>query len=184
LADRPIIANARERDLSWRLALAALLFSGIFWLGASTTRAIIGNHLLRPGTIELDQYLAPEAQREIFRLLSVSSIIVIAGYAGTFLSGMAFLWLSPFRLREHGWLMISAILFYAFAPVEVYTLLLDGRMIYEEFFTTSDNAVFQALFLKRVTALNGAPVIAMFCYLTIIGLAAFQPFRRTLPESS
>lgn len=158
--------------------MTILLLSAIFWLGASATRAIIGNHLLRPGTIELDPYLAPEAQRELFRLLSLTSLPVIAGYLGTFIGGTMFLWWAPLRLREHGWLMLSAILFYLFMPVEVYTLALDARMIYEEFFTTSDNAVFQELFLKRLTALNGAPIVAMACYLTIVGIAAFQPFRR------
>ena len=155
-----------------------LLLSAIFWLGSSATRAIIGHHLLSPGTIELDPYLAPEAQRELFRLLSLTSLLVMTTYVGTFLSGIVFLWWSPFRLREHGWLLLCAILFFVFVPVEVYTMSLDARMIYEEFFTTSDNLVFRELFLKRVTALNGAPIVAMCCYLTIIGIAVFQPFRR------
>jgi hypothetical protein len=178
LADRPSIVHPQGSGVGWRIALAGLLFSAIFWLGSTATRAIIGNHLLSPGTIELDPYLAPEAQRELFRLLSLTSLLVMTSYAGTFLSGIVFLWWSPFRLREHGWLMLCAILFFVFVPVEIYTMSLDARMIYEEFFTTSDNLVFRELFLKRVTALNGAPIVAMCCYLTIIGIAVFQPFRR------
>lgn len=178
LADRPAVRTPQAVGIGWKVALTLLLFSAIFWLGSSATRAIIGNHLLRPGTLELDPYLAPEAQRELFRLLSLTSLLVIASYAGTFLGSIMFLWWSPFRLREHGWLMLSAILFYVFVPVEVYTLFLDARMIYEEFFTTSDNVVFRELFLKRLTALNGAPIVAMACYCTIIGISVFQPFRK------
>jgi len=178
LADRSTIEPSHPGDIGWRVALTLLLFSAIFWLGAATTRTLVGNHLLRAGTLELDQYLAPEAQREIFRLLSVTSIVVIIGYAGTVVSSLMFLWWSPFHLREHGWLMVGAILFYVFVPVEVYTMALDARMIYEEFFTTADNVVFQQLFLKRLTALNGAPIIATLCYMTIVVLAVFQPLRR------
>jgi hypothetical protein len=184
LAARPSIVNPQGSGIGWRIALAVLLWSALFWLGSSATRAIIGNHLLSPGTIELDPYLAPEAQRELFRLLSLTSLLVMAGYAGTFLSGIVFLWWSPFRLREHGWLMLCAILFFVFVPVEIYTMVLDARMVYEEFFTTSDNLVFRELFLKRVTALNGAPIVAMCCYLTIIGIAVFQPFRRPPTEAA
>jgi len=178
LADRSPIGTAPSRDVGWRAALFVFLLAGIFWLGTSAGRGIIGNHLLRPGTLQFDEYLAPEAQREIFRLLSLTSLVVMVCYVATLVSSIIFLWLSPLRLKEHGWLMLSAILFYLFVPVETYTLFLDGRMIYEEFFATSDNSVFRELFMQRLTALAGAPMIATFCYITIIGIVAFQPLRR------
>jgi hypothetical protein len=34
------------------------------------------------------------------------------------------------------------------------------------------------LFGKRLGGLSGIPVIAVFCYYTIIGLAVFRPLRR------
>ncbi len=55
---------------------------------------------------------------------------------------------------------------------------LDGKMIYQEFFTTADNEVFRGLFVQRMGALKGAPVVALLCYYTIVGLLIFQPFRR------
>jgi hypothetical protein len=51
-------------------------------------------------------------------------------------------------------------------------------MIYLEFFTTTSNETFRELFIARVTALAGTPMIALLCYYTIIALAVFQPLRR------
>jgi hypothetical protein len=162
----------------WRVALFVMILAGITWLGSINMRAIIGNDMLRTGTIEFDELLPPDAEREIFRLLSIASIVVIVSYAFTLCGSIVFLLASPYRLKEHGWLMMGAILFYCFVPVELYTLVLDARMVYNEFFTVADNALFRELFLARVGALAGAPVIALLCYYTVIGLAVFRPLMK------
>jgi len=161
----------------WRTALLFLVGGAIVWLGGVHIRAVLGNDMLKFGTFEFEDYLSPEVEREIFRLISFTSIIVSTGYLVVLISSIVFLATSPFRLREHGWLMMSAILFYLFVPVEVFTMVIDAKMIYHEFFTTVDNSVFRELFIARVGALAGAPVVAMLCYYTIIILAVFQPLR-------
>jgi hypothetical protein len=165
-----------------RVALFMMVIAAIFWLGGVNIRAMIGNDMLKTGTLEFEEYLAPEAEREIFRLLSFASLIVMISYAAVLICATVFLTTTPLRFREHGWLMVSAILFYAFVPVEIFTMSLDARMVYMEFFTTAGNDVFRELFIARVAALAGAPVIALLCYYTIIGLAVFRPLtRRTQP---
>jgi hypothetical protein len=163
---------------TWRIALYILVIASVFWLGGINIRAMIGNDMLKTGTLEFEDYLSPEAEREIFRLLSFSSLVTMASYLVALVSSIVFLATSPFRLKEHGWLMMSAILFYLFVPVEAFTMCLDGRMIYLEFFTTTSNETFRELFIARVTALAGTPMIALLCYYTIIALAVFQPLRR------
>jgi hypothetical protein len=164
---------------AWKIALYVLIVASIFWLGAINIRALIGNDMLKTGTLQLEEYLDPEAEREIYRLMSFASVVVIISYAVVLVSGSVFLATSPFRLREHGWLMMSALLFYVFVPVELFTMYLDWEMIYKEFFTAAGNSVFRELFLARAGALSGAPVLATLCYYTIIGLAVFRPFTRT-----
>lgn len=161
-----------------RVALYVMVVAAIFWLGGVNIRAMIGNDMLKTGTLEFEEYLAPEAEREIFRLLSFASLIVMISYAAVLVSATVFLTTTPMRFRDHGWLMMSAILFYAFVPVEVFTMSLDARMVYMEFFTTAGNEMFRELFIARVAALAGAPVIALLCYYTIIGLAVFRPLTR------
>jgi len=168
---------------TWRIALFLLIVSSIVWLGGINVRAMIGDDMLKPGTLEIEEYLSPEAEREIFRLLSLSSLVVLASYCVVLLSSMVFLATSPFKLKEHGWLLMSAILLYLFVPMEIFTFYLDAKMIYHEFMTTADNTVFRELFSARVAALSGAPIIAMLCYYTIICLSVFQPFKKVHPQS-
>jgi hypothetical protein len=171
--------SAARGSPAGRIALFVLVGASTLWLGAVSCRAIIGNDMLKPGTLEFEEYLAPEAEAEIFRLLSITSIVAIAGYIVVLVSSTVFLATCPFRFREHGWLTMSALLFYIFVPVEVFTMYLDVQMIYQQFFTTADNMVFRELFRARLGALAGTPLIAHLCYYTIIGLAIFQPLRRS-----
>lgn len=170
--------NSRQLSLSWRISLFIFVIACIFWLGAVNIRAIIGNDMLKIGTLEFEEYLASEAEREIFRLLSFTSLVIIVSYLVALISSIVFLITSPLRMKEHGWLLMSAILFYVFIPVELFTMYLDGEMIYKEFFTTADNTVFRELFIARVGALAGAPFIATLCYYTIVGLVIFQPLKK------
>ena len=173
------LTHAKEASgVTWRIALLIFVIASIFWLGAANIRILVGNTLLQTGTLNFEEYLAPDAEREIFRLLSIISLVVISGYAVALVSSVVFLATMPFTLKEHGWLMMSAILFYIFVPVESFTMFLDGKMIYLEFFTTTDTQVFRELFIARIAALAGAPFIAGLCYYTIIGLAVFQPMRK------
>jgi len=166
----------------WRIALFVLTFSSVFWLGGVAIRGILANDLLKTGTLQFEEYLAPEAEREVFRLISFSSLVIIPSYVMALGSAIVFLSTSPFKLKEHGWLTMSAILFFLFVPVEVFTMYIDGKMIYQEFFTTSDNQMFRTLLIERLGALAGIPLIALLCYYTIIGLAIFQPLRATTPR--
>lgn len=172
------IVSVDANPLKWRVPLFLLVLSGVFWLGASLIRVIIGNVLLQTGTLQFEEYLPPEAEREIFRLLSIVSLVVIASYLVVIASSVVFLRTMPFSLRQHGWLMMSAILLYLFVPVELFTAFLDGRMIYLEFFTTAERDEFRTIFISRVAALAGAPFVAMLSYYTIIGLAVLQPMRK------
>jgi hypothetical protein len=168
----------RQRSAPWRIALLFLILGAVFWIGGITVRAILGGDMLKFGTLEFEDYLSPDVERELFRLSSIVSIVILSSYVLVLVSSVIFLLTSPLRLREHGWLMMSAILFYVFVPVEAFTGYLDAKMIYYEFFTTVDNTAFRELFIARIGALKGAPIVAMLCYYTIIVLAVFQPFRR------
>jgi hypothetical protein len=57
-------------------------------------------------------------------------------------------------------------------------MVLDVRMVLLEFFGNGQLSQFRELFLARMQALAGAPLIAQLCYYTIIILAVVQPFRK------
>ncbi len=168
----------------WRLALIVIIIGAIFWLGSFIVRAFIANDLLIPGTMQFNELTPPAAERHLYRVLAESAILMVGGYLLVLLGSVVYLRTSPLRLRENGWLLMSALLLYLFVPVEVYAMSLDVRMMYLEFFTGADLPAFRELFLARVGVLAGAPFVAALCYFTIIALAVFQPFRRSASPAS
>lgn len=173
------VITGRRGDTLWKIALFILVLAGIVWLGSVVTRTVLSGELLKPASLEFEDYIAPDAEREIFRLMSMASIVGLISYGILLISATVFLITSPFRLREHGWLMMSAILLYVWVPVELFTAWLDLKLIYLEFYTAEGRAAFRELFLARAGALSGTPFIAQLSYYTIIALAVFQPLRRT-----
>lgn len=163
---------------SWRVALVVLLVASVFWLGGHSIRALIGNELLEPGTLELKTSVPPDAERMVYRLLAVTGIMVLVSYAVVLVSSLVVLLGGPWALRNNGWLLMSALLLYLFIPVEVFTLILDVKLIRLEFFSGADLSVFREAFLARAAALAGAPLVALLCYYTIFILAVFQPMTR------
>ncbi len=161
-----------------RVSLFALIVSSIIWLGAVNVRAAIGNELLNFGTLQFKTNLDAELEREVFRLISLSSVFVISGYLGTFASAILFLRTRALPFKQNGWLMMSAILFFIFSPVEFYTLYLDLKMISLDFFSNPSLTDFRILFIRRLAALAGVPMIALLSYYTIIGLVVWQPMKK------
>ena len=156
-----------------------LLLAGIVWLGGINIRAMVAFDLLIPGTIDFKANIHPYVERAVYELIAQASLIVDIAYIVVWISGIVFLRSTVMRLREHGWLMMSAILFYVFTPVEIYTMVLDAKIWYLDHIGSFDLVEFRTLFIHRLAALAGAPMIALLCYYTVVVLAVFRPMRRT-----
>jgi hypothetical protein len=161
-----------------KASLVILSIAVIVWLGAVNIRAIIISELLRTGTLEFVAHPEPAVEREIMHLVSYTSLVVDGGYILAFLSAVIFLWATPLVLKREGWLLMSAILFFIFAPVEFYTISLDVKFFWNELFGSPDAGALRGLFMKRLTALSGAPLVAILCYYTIIPLVIWRPLRK------
>jgi hypothetical protein len=178
MTTQPPAAPPAHPSVAWRFALTVLLISAALWLGGQAARMAVWSELLQPGTIEVNQDLAPEAERMLYAVLSKISLLLIGSYAVLFLSSIAVLARSPWKLKQNGWLMMCAILYYVFVPVEIFTFILDGKMAYLEFFTAVDLRALREVFLARIGALAGAPMVGLLCYATIVAVAVFQPLKK------
>jgi hypothetical protein len=161
-----------------RYIVVVLLLAAICWLGGINIRAMIGFDLLDAGTLDFKANIHPYVERAVFSLIAQSSMIVNIAYLVVWVCGILFLKLSRTRLREHGWLMMSAVLFYIFTPVEVYTMVLDAKMWYLDHIGSNDLVEFRKLFIHRLGALAGVPMIALLSYYTIVVLVVLKPLRR------
>ena len=77
---------------------------------------------------------------------------------------------------------MAAILFFMFAPIEVYTYYLDVKfmLLFQTHPPNHDELL--RLFGKRLGALSGVPVIALLCYYAIIPIAVFRPLTKKTDE--
>lgn len=166
---------ARRTD---KISLLVLAIAAATWLGGSSIRAMVGFDLLQVGTLDFKPNIHPYVERAIFSLIAQSSAVVDVAYLFVWVAGIVYLRSTRFRLREEGWLMMAAVLFYMFTPVEIYTLVLDTKIWLLEFSGSNDLVEFRTLFIHRLGALSGVPMIASLCYYTSIGLIIFRPLQR------
>ena len=156
-----------------------IVIAAVCWLGGVNVRALVGFNLLQMGTLDFKPNIHPYVERAIFGLIAQASMVVNVAYIIVWFAGLVYLRMTKLTLRQNGWLMMSAILFYLFTPVEVYTGILDMRMWYLDFIGSNDLVEFRKLFIHRLAALAGVPMIALLSYYTIIALAVVRPMRRT-----
>jgi len=142
----------KSADKIW---LLVLLVSVICWIGGINVRAIIGFDLLQMGTLDFKPNIHPYVERTVFGLLARSSLLVDCAYIVVWFSGILCLVKCAVRFKENGWLLMSAILFYMFTPVEIYTMVLDFRLWLLDFNGSNDLVEIRKLFIHRLGVLSG-----------------------------
>jgi hypothetical protein len=167
-----------HQSKSNKIALMLLIFGAIFWLGAINIRALIGNELLNYDQFNFRTSIPPEREYTLFQLITNSSIVIVSSYFVVLVSAIWFLKTTNLKFKENGWLIMSCILFFTFVPVEVYTYYLDAKFALLFHSNPPNHDELLRIFGKRLGALSGVPVIALFCYYTIIGLAIFRPLSK------
>jgi hypothetical protein len=160
------------------LTLFALGF--ITFLGALISRAMMGNQLFEFGTLDLKANLDPVLERELYRLITYATLLVVCGYAAALVGAIGFSATAGVSWKHHGWLLMCAVLFFLFVPVEIWSLRLDWKMIGLNFWGDWPLDEFRKAHLRRLTALSGLPVIANLAYYTMIVLAVWRPFEKPI----
>ena len=167
---------------NWKVALAIMLIAVIIWLGGINIRAMVGFDLLQMGTIDFKPNIHPFVERAVFSLIAQSSMVIYVAYIIIWICGIIFLKTSPYRLKENGWLMMSAILFYLFTPVEIYSMVLDLKLWYLDHLGSNDLVEFRKLFIHRLAALSGVPMIALLSYYTAVVITVLQPMKKSAAQ--
>lgn len=162
-----------------KIALTLLIISAVFWLGGINIRTLIGNELLDYDQFDFRTSIPPDRENTIFQLLSNASLVVVISYVMVLISAIWFIASTKLKMRENGWLLMSAILFFMFVPVELYTNYLDVRfmILFHQGPPNHDDLL--KIFGERLGAFRGVPVIAVLCYYTIIPIAVFRPLLKT-----
>ena len=161
-----------------KIALTLLIISAIFWLGGINIRTLIGNELLDYDQFDFRTSLPPDRENTLFQMISNASLVVVISYTIVLISAIWFIASTKLKMKENGWLLMSAILFFLFVPVELYTNYLDVRFMLLFHSGPPNHDELLRLFGERIGAFSGVPVIAVLCYYTIIPLVIFKPLNR------
>ncbi len=164
-----------KQSTSNKIALTLLIVSAIFWLGGINIRALVGNELLNYDQFNFKIAIPPDREYTLFQMIAYSSLVIVISYFIVLVSAIWFLSTTKLRMKENGWLLMSAILFFMFVPVEGYTYYLDIKFMLLFYSNPPNHDELLRLFGLRLGGLSGVPVIALFCYYTIIALSVFKP---------
>lgn len=171
-----------HQSKSNKIALTLLIIASVFWLGGINVRALIGNELLNYDQFDFRISIPPDRENALFQMMSNASILIAISYFFVVVSAIWFLATMKLKIKENGWLLMSAIMFFLFLPAEVYTNYLDLKftLLFHSHPPNHDELL--RIFGERLGALSGVPVIALFCYYTIIPIAIFKPLRKKNEE--
>lgn len=161
-----------------KIALTLLVISAVFWLGGINVRTLIGNELLDYDQFDFRTSIPPDRENTLFQMISNASLVVVISYVIVLISAIWYIATTKLKMRENGWLLMSAILFFMFAPVEIYTNYIDVRFMILFHQGPPNHDELLKLFGERLGAFRGVPVIAVLCYYTIIPIAIFRPLRK------
>lgn len=161
------------------ISLFILIVSAIFWLGAINVRFFIGNQLLNYDEFNFRTSIPPDEENQIFKMISDASILIMIFYPIVLISSILFLKNCRINLRENPWLLMCAILFFTFAPVELYTSYIDLKFILLFNQRPANHDQLLKFFGERIGFLRGVPWIGVMGYYTIIWIAVFKPLKKT-----
>jgi hypothetical protein len=175
-----------------RVALFIMIVGGVFYLGGSASRGIIGNDLVEIGTLKFRQDIPFDAEKEIYNLLARTSLLIVFGYLLTLIGFVAFLFKARLRMKDHPNAFMAIILFALFIPIEFYTSYLDLRFFFSyvdfqlQLFLGADpgplREEMRRLFVERVSGLGGLSVIAILSYYSAIAALVFCPIKTNKKE--
>ncbi len=161
-----------------KIALILLIIAAVFWLGGINIRTLIGNELLDYDQFDFRTSIPPDRENTLFQMLTNSSLVVVISYFFVLLSAIWFISTTKLKMKENGWLLMSAIMFFMFVPVEVYTNYLDIKFMLLYVSGPPNHDGLLKIFGERLGALSGVPIIAVLCYYTIIPIAVLKPLSR------
>ena len=167
-----------SQSKSNKIALTILLIASVFWLGGINIRALIGNELLNYDQFDFRTSIPPDRENTLFQMLSNASIVVVISYFVVLISAIWFIFTTKLKLKENGWILMCSILFFVFVPAEIYTGFLDIQFALLFLSNPPNHDELLKIFGQRLGALSGVPVIALFCYYSIIPIAVFKPLKK------
>ncbi|MEK7818488.1 MAG: hypothetical protein AAB255_01700 [Bacteroidota bacterium] len=161
-----------------KIFLVVFTVCAIMWLGLTSARLIISNEMLSSKTYQYLPQINIQTEFVYFSVISKIIYLNLILYALILISAIGFILTKEISFKENPYLLTSAIMYFMFVPVEIYCANLDWNFIWLGWKNSINIEEYRHLFMERIRAFSGLPMIAILCYYTIIPLIIFKPFNK------
>ena len=157
------------------LFVAFLFF--IIWLGGYIARHLFIFQLFEPEKLSLREFCINQNLATVYySLVSLLLLNIIAFFVFLIFFSL-FLLTSKINLKYEGWLLITTIIVFLTAPLEIFLLTFDFNIVSSLLSKTFSNYTILTLLRERMTILGSFPLAEIFAYVFITYLILFRPFR-------
>ncbi len=152
------------------------VISGCIWLGAYVTRMIISYQLFGVD-MKIASYINDNNLEGILKIISPSINTTFILFVIFILAFTVFLFTSDMKLKENGWMFITAVIIYTTLPFEGYLMIIDFKIISALSLSDIINSDYViSLIRERFTSLGSFPIIILLSYCSLIYFLIFKPF--------
>ncbi|MEN3026672.1 MAG: hypothetical protein ABDH31_03055 [Chlorobiota bacterium] len=163
----------------WRWWLSCVVVGGTLLLGGSVVRSVALFSVFRPGTVELEERYLPAERLQSYRVAVNGSPYVWAGGVVFFVGvagSIAYRWR---QLRQHGWLVMAAVLAALALAAEVWLVArFDIPLVMLFAGGAPSLEVVEPLVLKRVRQGGSIGLLAAYAEWTVLLLFIWRPLER------
>jgi hypothetical protein len=176
----------RHKTITFKILLTILVFGAITWIGGTIVRSAIAYDLFVPGkALELKNWYSLEQQLTIVSVFRIAGFYTIVGFCLTFASSITiFIYLKEY-LRKKGWLFMALILIFLTAPVELYLIYCDLKIIFafnNMQINSFNDAIIQKYFLARYKHFTVPSALSFLASISAVFLLIWRPLDKPLDE--
>lgn len=158
------------------------ILSGALWLGGYFLRMIIFYQLFQGPELNLRTFVNGQNLSGILTMLNSAVLTTGILYIVFILSFIIFLVTSGIKLKDNGWLFISAVIIFVTMPFEIYLMSIDYKI-----FMLVSTGIFNAnqvlsMSIKRLNILGSFSIVEILSYFSVIYFIIFQPLKRRAEE--
>lgn len=166
-----------------KLLVSFFVLAYAIWIGGSLVRSIIAFSVFEPfSTSTLVRQVSNDILMQSVYLFSASASYTNVAYFVLLVIAIILFVRTRHLFKQEGWLMMSFILFFATAPIQLILIYFDANLSIEVFWNHRWEFYHPQIltyFLNRITnpLWNSLSGISFLANLTIVFLAVYQPLR-------
>lgn len=163
---------------SSRIILFLTVLTGALWMGSYFTRLMTSYQIFEGTNFTLREYITSASLPAVLRSFQPAIISTFVLYILFILFLIMFLFTSGIKIKNNGWYFIIIVLILITAPLEIYLLSIDFRLISILGTPGFDSTAALELIIRRFRIFSSFPVIEILCYFAVIYFIIFRPLTK------